>query len=72
MVLQVGHDLAGKTPVVADLLDAKSAGQIDDFSFDEGKTRSITLWMDPPELKARTISWVRGFLKAHLLMTAAR
>jgi pimeloyl-ACP methyl ester carboxylesterase len=29
-------------------------------------------WKDPPELKARTINRVRGFLKAHLPMTAAR
>jgi pimeloyl-ACP methyl ester carboxylesterase len=29
-------------------------------------------WKDPPELKARTINRVRGFLKAHLQMTAAR
>jgi hypothetical protein len=29
-------------------------------------------WKDPPELKARTISRVRSFLKVHLPMTAAR
>jgi pimeloyl-ACP methyl ester carboxylesterase len=29
-------------------------------------------WKDPPELKARTINRVRGFLKAHLPATAAR
>ena len=29
-------------------------------------------WKDPPELKARTINRVRGFMKAHLPMTAAR
>ena len=29
-------------------------------------------WKDPPELKTRTINRVRGFLKAHLPMTAAR
>ena len=29
-------------------------------------------WKEPPELKARTISRVRGFLKAHLPTTAAR
>jgi pimeloyl-ACP methyl ester carboxylesterase len=29
-------------------------------------------WNNPPELKARTINRVRGFLKAHLPMTAAR
>ena len=29
-------------------------------------------WKDPPELKARTINRVRGFLKAHLPVTAAR
>jgi pimeloyl-ACP methyl ester carboxylesterase len=29
-------------------------------------------WKDPPELKARTISRVRSFLKAHLPVTAAR
>jgi pimeloyl-ACP methyl ester carboxylesterase len=29
-------------------------------------------WKDPPELKARTISRVRNFLKAHQPMTAAR
>ena len=29
-------------------------------------------WKDPPELKARTINRVRGFLKAHQPMTAAR
>jgi pimeloyl-ACP methyl ester carboxylesterase len=29
-------------------------------------------WNNPPELKARTINRVRGFMKAHLPMTAAR
>ena len=29
-------------------------------------------WKDPPELKARTISRVRAFLKSHLAVTAAR
>jgi pimeloyl-ACP methyl ester carboxylesterase len=29
-------------------------------------------WANPPELKARTINRVRGFLKAHLPVTAAR
>ena len=29
-------------------------------------------WKDPPELKARTINRARSFLKAHLVMTAAR
>jgi len=29
-------------------------------------------WKDPPELKARTVSRVRSFLKAHLTVTAAR
>jgi pimeloyl-ACP methyl ester carboxylesterase len=33
---------------------------------------SVYPWKDPPELKARTISRVRNFLKAHLPMTAAR
>jgi pimeloyl-ACP methyl ester carboxylesterase len=33
---------------------------------------SVYPWKDPPELKARTINRVRGFLKAHLTMTAAR
>jgi pimeloyl-ACP methyl ester carboxylesterase len=29
-------------------------------------------WKEPPELKARTINWVRTFLKTHLPGTAAR
>ena len=29
-------------------------------------------WKDPPELRARTVSRVRAFLKEHLPMTAAR
>jgi pimeloyl-ACP methyl ester carboxylesterase len=33
---------------------------------------SVYPWKDPPELKARTINRVRGFLKAHQQMTAAR
>jgi pimeloyl-ACP methyl ester carboxylesterase len=33
---------------------------------------SVYPWKDPPELKARTITRVRNFLKAHLPATAAR
>src|ERR1700688_4258304 len=38
VVLQIGHDLACKCPIVADLPDVEPAGQIENFPFDKAKS----------------------------------